>query len=984
MSLFACRRGAPSLVLLCLGLGGCGSLLGVEGDYQESGGSGGSIPQGGTGGKGVAGNGGVAGGAGFSQGGAGGKSGAGGAPAGGGGGSAGSAGEGGAGMASGGLGGEGGAGMASGGKGGEGGAGMASGGKGGKGGATLCGDKIKEGPEACDGTDFGLATCSSVVGITAAGTLQCTDECTMDTSKCAYCGDDVIEAGEQCDGATFGAATCETATLTKGATGTLSCTPTCQLDLVNCTFCGNSIREAAESCDGSDLNGATCATVLMKPATGALGCAKDCSFDTAGCAYCGDGVINGSEQCEGAKVNGLTCATVVGAGSVGALKCTASCGFDISGCTAPTGCGDGIRNGTDQCDGNDLGGQTCALALGKVGATGPLSCTKVCTLDTSPCRYCGDGSINGTEVCDGAQLGNKDCASATGNASAQGTLTCAADCASLDTSGCYFCGDGTKNGSEKCDAGDTGEATCSSALNVTGASGALGCTASCVFDTSGCQYCGDGKLNNGEACDGADFGVATCASRVGFGSTGALKCATGCGAIDTSGCSPLVTCGDGTIDPMKGEDCDGSNLGGATCASATGQATATGTLGCSNNCKFDLSGCHFCGNNIKDPGEACDGTDLLGAACGAGFTGTPQCTTGCQLDTSTCVCSSPGIVCSDGNETSCLNGKNDPLNCGDCGRSCLGGTCANSACVATQFPNTGTLYSYLVDNGSVYVAGAGASGTPFLRKEDLLGNNPSLLSSDASLAGARYLAADTNNIYVAASGTGNDHFSIVQVTKETGTVKLLASSSVGTAAPTGFCLGGSNLFLTTFDPLASKSAIWLLHPSVSAVGLLFSVDSIVGFQGAACLPTQLFFGRNDISPYAMQTEGTSPASPMDLIAGQKNISEIKLFGSTLFWSIQNISGSAGIHVMKTDGTGHKQIYSTSKAHPLSVAADSLGGYWSDTDVNSINFISLDGSKKYVAAAAMTSSPRSLQLDSSYLYFMTNPGTTQAAIFRVPR
>lgn len=49
------------------------------------------------------------------------------------------------------------------------------------------------------------------------------------------------------------------------------------------------------------------------------------------------------------------------------------------------------------------------------------------------------------------------------------------------------------------------------------------------------------------------------------------------------------TCGNGTIDGR--EQCDGSNLGGGTCASATRGRKPVGTLSCTNRCKYDTMGC---------------------------------------------------------------------------------------------------------------------------------------------------------------------------------------------------------------------------------------------------------------------------------------------------------------------------------------------------------------------------------------------------------
>mgnify|MGYP007005260674 CR=1 FL=1 len=37
---------------------------------------------------------------------------------------------------------------------------------------------------------------------------------------------------------------------------------------------------------------------------------------------------------------------------------------------------------------------------------------------------------------------------------------------------------------------------------------------------------------------------------------------------------------------------------------------ATGSLGCDDECRFDLTGCAWCGNGIRNSGEWCDcGTD---------------------------------------------------------------------------------------------------------------------------------------------------------------------------------------------------------------------------------------------------------------------------------------------------------------------------------------------------------------------------------------
>jgi hypothetical protein len=101
--------------------------------------------------------------------------------------------------------------------------------------------------------------------------------------------------------------------------------------------------------------------------------------------------------------------------------------------------------------------------------------------------------------------------------------------------------------------------------------------------------CGDDLAEGNESCDGTDLGGETCAS-LGFLS-GPLACTAGCG-FDLAGCTanpPPVDCGNGTID--SGEECDFGNLGGETCTSQLG-TEALGTLACTpGTCLFDTSGC---------------------------------------------------------------------------------------------------------------------------------------------------------------------------------------------------------------------------------------------------------------------------------------------------------------------------------------------------------------------------------------------------------
>jgi hypothetical protein len=101
--------------------------------------------------------------------------------------------------------------------------------------------------------------------------------------------------------------------------------------------------------------------------------------------------------------------------------------------------------------------------------------------------------------------------------------------------------------------------------------------------------CGNGIIESGEKCDGNNFGGSTCSGVMGSGYTGNLSCSSSC-QLNTAACiapTPPATCGNGTID--SGENCDGTNLGGATCASLV--HGYTGNLSCDSTCQFDTSAC---------------------------------------------------------------------------------------------------------------------------------------------------------------------------------------------------------------------------------------------------------------------------------------------------------------------------------------------------------------------------------------------------------
>jgi len=139
-----------------------------------------------------------------------------------------------------------------------------------------------------------------------------------------------------------------------------------------------------------------------------------------------------------------------------------------------------------------------------------------------------------------------------------------------------------------------------------------------------CPACGNGLTEPLEECDG----VGTCA----LASAVCLPpgIADQCTCRDTCGTVPGV---------QTGEECDGDDLGGATCVTL---GFPGGTLACRADCTLDTTGCtpDVCGDGVLGPGEACDPGGIDGAPASFGDEtcatrgfpagGTLACTGGCD------------------------------------------------------------------------------------------------------------------------------------------------------------------------------------------------------------------------------------------------------------------------------------------------------------------------------------------------------------------
>jgi cysteine-rich repeat protein len=302
-------------------------------------------------------------------------------------------------------------------------------------------------------------------------------------------------------------------------------------------------------------------------------------------------------------------------------------------------CGNTVAEGSEQCDGTDLRGATCAsLGLG----SGTLVCRSDCTYDASGCSQatqavCGNNAKDLGELCDGTDLGGASCQSL---GLGSGTLACNPSCQSFDTSGCVMPQCTT---AAQCPGSDTECQTRTCTGGTCGFSFAAAGTALSAPNQIGgdckvkvCDGAGGVVNQNDDAdtqADGNDCtnDVCTAGTPSHPPKTAGQPCSSGAGTCDGAGNCVVEICGDGII--TASEQCDDGNVaGGDGCSASCLVEPGWSCVGQPSVCS------PICGDGIKVGPEDCDGNDLGGASCvDLGFSGgTLACDGSCHFDTSGC------------------------------------------------------------------------------------------------------------------------------------------------------------------------------------------------------------------------------------------------------------------------------------------------------------------------------------------------------------
>jgi cysteine-rich repeat protein len=254
----------------------------------------------------------------------------------------------------------------------------------------------------------------------------------------------------------------------------------------DCTRCGDGSLQwpnaygVYEQCDGSVINldeGYSCDyfTTLFNNADwnlnhGTPGCNGNCQITLGSCSLCMNNIVEGSEQCDGSNLGGYSCdefTTLFNNAywnlNHGTPSCT-NCALTKGTCSL---CMNNIIEGTEECDKTNIGSHTCSeysIVYNNVDRDmnhGTPSCSSTCAITRGTCSYCGNNAVEGTETCDGTNPGSHTCSEFYGGKSAAGT----------NYYGAYI-----------------GVPTCSSDCNS-------------ITGQGTCQSCGDGRVQGAEECD---------------------------------------------------------------------------------------------------------------------------------------------------------------------------------------------------------------------------------------------------------------------------------------------------------------------------------------------------------------------------------------------------------------------------------------------------------------------------------------------------
>jgi cysteine-rich repeat protein len=459
--------------------------------------------------------------------------------------------------------------------------------------------------------------------------------------------------------------------------------PTCGAPVT----CGNGALDSGEECDdGNTVNDDVCsnACVQARCTDGVRNqgeTATDCGGPCSACVVCGDGVVEGTEQCDdGNAVNNDTCSNAcVTATCSDGVRNQGEMGTDCGGpCSACVACGDGVVTGTEQCDdGNAVNNDTCSNACVTATCSDGLQNQGETGTDCGgPCVACATVCTVNRLTTTGATASSIEAATTPAAAAIDGSMVTRWSSEFSDPQWLYV-DLGTQRRIKRVLL--RWENAASSSYDVQVADSASGPWSTIATD----------EAANGGTDDITNLNANGRYVRM-YSRSRTTQWGNSIWEFEVYGdlsptCGAPVTCGNGTLD--SGEECDdGNTVNDDVCSNACVQARCTdgvrnqGETG--TDCGGPCSACVVCGDGVVEGTEQCDDGNAVNndtcsnacvtATCSDGARNQGEAGIDCGGPCSACVVCGDGVVT--GTEQ-CDDGN--AVNNDTCSNACVAATCSD-------------------------------------------------------------------------------------------------------------------------------------------------------------------------------------------------------------------------------------------------------------------------------------------------------------------
>jgi hypothetical protein len=418
----------------------------------------------------------------------------------------------------------------------------------------------------------------------------------------------------------------------------------------------------------------------------------------------------------------------------------------------------------------------------------------------------------------------------------------------------------------------------------------------------------------------------------------------------------VPTCTDGVKNGGE-SDVDCGMVCGPAGGCGTGKTCLVNADCAQGNCMGGICYAPHCKNGVKDSTETdvdCGGPDC--PKCGyhklCSVPGDCQpglvCFTMGPPPPAQCSCTPGTIYCASTN--TCTDPTSDPLNCGYCGHSCQGGTCAGGmGCAPVPFATGQSAPTSLaVDATNLYWTNAGSNSA--VMKGPLAGGAPQALASGQVAAWG--IAVDATSVYW-TTATMNGKVQSVPIAG--GAATTIAS---GQGIPLGIAVDSAYVYWTNS---AMPGAV--LRAPIGG-GAATTLATGTSPWGIAVDATSVYW--TDSGSGTVNKAPLAGGTAITLASGQATPKALLLTATDVHWA--NDGNGSLWHVPIGGGTPTAGI--TGRNQPWGLAQDATGLYWTDAFMGYVLWTGGGPFPSFLPFPMMQTMPRGVALDAKTVYWTT--------------